>query len=224
MNTAIVPENTIENTTSKAVAQLLLEVRQGGVSDPRVLRAMENIPREMFVPRAFRERAFENVALPIGHQQTVSQPAVVALMSEALNVTDRHKVLEIGTGSGYQAAILAKLCRRLYTVERHPPLLQSAEAKFKELRLTNITSLLRDGTMGWPEQAPFDRIMMTCAAIDIPTQLVEQLAEGGIMVLPVGLEDHDQRLIKLTRTHDGAETEDLGPVKFVPLLPGVEKT
>lgn len=212
-----------ENTTDMtAAAQLLLEVRQGGITDPRVLGAMESIPRNMFIPPAFKDRAFENVALPIGRHQTVSQPAVVAQMTEALEVTDRTKVLEIGTGSGYQAAILAKLCRRLYTVERHPPLLKTAEAKFKELRLMNITSLLRDGTMGWPEQAPFDRIMMTCAAIDIPAQLVDQLAIGGIMVLPVGLEDHDQRLVKLVRTEEGAETHDLGAVKFVPLLPGVE--
>ena len=215
-------ETARENEDAFAAAQLLLEVCQAGITDTRVLKAMEIIPRQIFVPRAFRERAFENVALPIGHHQTVSQPAVVAIMTQALDVSERTKVLEIGTGSGYQAAILAKLCRRLYTVERHQPLLKSAEAKFKELRLMNITSLLRDGTKGWIEQAPFDRIMMTCAAIDIPTQLVEQLAIGGIMVLPVGVEDHDQRLIKLTRTEEGAETEDLGGVRFVPLLPGVE--
>ncbi len=208
--------------TMTAAARLLLEIRQAGITDKRVLHAMESIPRDRFIPRAFRERAHDNVALPIGRQQTISQPALVALMTQALEVGDRMKVLEIGTGSGYQAAILAKLCRRLYTVERHPPLLKDAEAIFKTLRLTNITSLLRDGTMGWQEQAPFDRIMMTCAALDIPKQLIDQLTIGGIMVLPVGLEDHDQRLIKLVRTHDGAETEDLGGVRFVPLLHGVE--
>ena len=205
-----------------AKARLILEVRQGGVTDDTVLRAMESIPRPLFVPQAFKERSFENVALPIGRHQTVSQPVVVGLMTQALDLNDRMKVLEIGTGSGYQAAILSKLCRRLYTMERHPPLLEEAEARFRELRLTNVTAVLADGSMGWKEQAPFDRIMLTAAALDIPAQLVDQLAIGGIMVLPVGLDDSDQRLVKLTKTEDGAETEDLGGVRFVPLLPGVE--
>ncbi|MBT3559059.1 MAG: protein-L-isoaspartate(D-aspartate) O-methyltransferase [Rhodospirillales bacterium] len=205
-----------------AKARLILEVRQGGVTDDTVLRAMESIPRPLFVPQAFQERSFENVALPIGRHQTVSQPVVVGLMTQALDLNDRMKVLEIGTGSGYQAAILSKLCRRLYTMERHPPLLEEAEARFRELRLTNVTAVLADGSMGWKEQAPFDRIMLTAAALDIPAQLVDQLAIGGIMVLPVGLDDSDQRLVKLTKTEDGAETEDLGGVRFVPLLPGVE--
>ena len=205
-----------------AKARLILEVRQGGVTDDTVLRAMESIPRPLFVPQAFQERSSENVALPIGRHQTVSQPVVVGLMTQALDLNDRMKVLEIGTGSGYQAAILSKLCRRLYTMERHPPLLEEAEARFRELRLTNVTAVLADGSMGWKEQAPFDRIMLTAAALDIPAQLVDQLAIGGIMVLPVGLDDSDQRLVKLTKTEDGAETEDLGGVRFVPLLPGVE--
>ena len=205
-----------------AKARLILEVRQGGVTDDTVLRAMESIPRPLFVPQAFQERSFENVALPIGRHQTVSQPVVVGLMTQALDLNDRMKVLEIGTGSGYQAAILSKLCRRLYTMERHPPLLEEAEARFRELRLTNVTAVLADGSMGWKEQAPFDRIMLTAADLDIPAQLVDQLAIGGIMVLPVGLDDSDQRLVKLTNTEDGAETEDLGGVRFVPLLPGVE--
>lgn len=205
-----------------AKARLILEVRQGGVTDPRVLAAMESIPRPMFVPQAFKERSFENVALPIGRHQTVSQPMVVGLMTQALELNDRMKVLEIGTGSGYQAAILSKLCRRLYTMERHPPLLEDAEVRFRELRLTNVTAVLGDGSKGWKEQAPFDRIMLTAAAIDIPAQLVDQLAVGGIMVLPVGLDASDQRLIKLIKTENGAETEDMGGVRFVPLLPGVE--
>lgn len=183
---------------------------------------MESIPRPLFVPQPFQDKSFENVALPIGRHQTVSQPLVVGLMTQALGLSDRMKVLEVGTGSGYQAAILAKLCRRLYTMERHPPLLEAAEIRFKELRLTNVTAILGDGSRGWKEQAPFDRIMLTAAALDIPAQLVDQLAVGGIMVLPVGLDDSDQRLIKLVKTADGAETEDLGGVRFVPLLPGVE--
>ncbi|MBT7504732.1 MAG: protein-L-isoaspartate O-methyltransferase, partial [Rhodospirillales bacterium] len=132
-----------------AKARLILEVRQGGVTDDTVLRAMESIPRPLFVPQAFQERSFENVALPIGRHQTVSQPVVVGLMTQALDLNDRMKVLEIGTGSGYQAAILSKLCRRLYTMERHPPLLEEAEARFRELRLTNVTAVLAAGSMGW---------------------------------------------------------------------------
>ena len=203
-------------------AKLILDLRQAGVTDDRIIDVMESIPREMFVPEALRRNAYDDSALPIGHHQTVSQPSVVARMTQALEVGDRMKVLEIGTGSGYQAAILARLCRRLYTVERHPPLLEDAEERFRELRLTNVTSILGDGSRGWPEQAPFERIMLTAAALDIPAQLVDQLAPGGIMVLPVGLDDEDQRLIRLVKHDEGAETEDLGPVRFVPLLPGVE--
>lgn len=206
----------------EGIARLVLEVRQAGVTDPRILAAMESVPRHLFVPKTFRAKTYEDVALPIGRHQTVSQPSVVGRMTEALEVGDRMKVLEIGTGSGYQAAILVRLCRRLYTVERHPPLLEEAEARFAELRLMNVTSVLGDGSHGWPEQAPFDRIMLTAAALDIPAQLVDQLAPGGIMVLPVGLDDDDQRLVRLVKHDEGAETEDLGAVRFVPLLPGVE--
>jgi len=210
------------HTMEEGLARLILEVRQAGVTDPRVLAAMESTPRHLFVPKTFKAKTYDDVALPIGRHQTVSQPSVVGRMTQALDVGDRMKVLEIGTGSGYQAAILARLCRRLYTVERHPPLLEDAEERFRELRLTNVTSILGDGSHGWPEQAPFERIMLTAAALDIPAQLVDQLATGGIMVLPVGLDDEDQRLIRLVKYNEGAETEDLGPVRFVPLLPGVE--
>lgn len=206
----------------EGAARLILEVRQAGVTDPKLLAAMESVPRHLFVPKTFKAKTYDDVALPIGRHQTVSQPSVVGRMTQALEVGDRMKVLEVGTGSGYQAAILARLCRRLYTVERHPPLLEIAEDRFQELRLMNITSILGDGSHGWPEQAPFDRIMLTAAALDIPSQLVDQLAPGGIMVLPVGLDDDDQRLIRLVKHDEGAETEDLGAVRFVPLLPGVE--
>ncbi len=207
----------------EGAARLILEVRQAGITDARVLDAMERTPRHMFVPKTFQAKTYEDVALPIGRHQTVSQPSVVGRMTQALEVGDRMKVLEVGTGSGYQAAILARLCRRLYTVERHPSLLEEAEERFRELRLTNVTSILGDGSHGWPEQAPFERIMLTAAALDIPAQLVDQLAPEGIMVLPVGLDDDDQRLIRLIKHDDqGAETEDLGPVRFVPLLPEVE--
>ena len=201
--------------------RLVLELRRGGITDTRVLAAIERIPREVFVPEAFRDQAYENITLPIGHQQTISQPLVVAQMTQALEVGERAKVLEIGTGSGYQAAILAKLCRRLYTVERYPELLDAAQARLESLRLTNITTRCADGNVGWPEQAPFDRIMLTAAADEIPNVLVEQLAVGGVMVLPVGADGGQQNLVRLRRHADGVDHEDLGPVRFVPLVAGL---
>jgi protein-L-isoaspartate(D-aspartate) O-methyltransferase len=186
------------------------------------LAAIEKIPRDMFVAPPFLDQAYENRALPIGRGQTVSQPLVVGLMTQALAVTDRMKVLEVGTGSGYQAAVLAQLCRRVYTIERHKPLLLEAEERFKRLRIHNITAKLGDGARGWPEQAPFERIMVTAAAHDIPPILVEQLAVGGIMVLPLG-DAHalEQDLIKITKGADGLHIDHLGPVRFVPLVEGV---
>jgi protein-L-isoaspartate(D-aspartate) O-methyltransferase len=204
------------------IARLLSELRRHGVRDERVLAAMERVPRDLFVPGPFLDQAFENRALPLDCGQTVSQPLVVALMSQALDVTDRMKVLEIGTGSGYQATVLSVLCRRLYTIERHKPLLKQAEQRFRTLRIHNITTWYGDGTRGWPEQAPFERIMVTAAAHDIPPVLVSQLAVGGIMVLPVG-DSHgqDQDLVKVTRTHHGLDIQHLGPVRFVPLVEGL---
>ncbi len=205
-------------------ALLILELRQGGVTDRKVVDAMERVPREMFVPDALREQAYENIALPIGHHQTVSQPLTVGLMTQALNLSDRMKVLEIGTGSGFQSAVLASLCRRLYTIERYRELSRGAEQRFEKLRLTNITTKVGDGSLGWKEQAPFERIIVTAAAHDIPPVLVEQLAIGGIMVVPVndGRDEHDQRLLRVTRTEEGVETEELGITLFVPLVEGDE--
>ena len=203
---------------------LILELRQVGVTDAKVLATIERTPRDMFLPEPFKPRAFENVALPIGHHQTVSQPGVVGLMTQELEVTERHKVLEIGTGSGYQAIILAKLCQRLYTIERHSELLKLAQTRFDHMKLTNITAIAGDGAGGWPEQAPFERILVAAAAADVPPVLFNQLAIGGIMVVPVGLDEKDQRLVKVTRTGDGAETRDLGPTRFVPLVDGLVST
>ncbi len=203
--------------------RLVLELRRGGVTDTRVLGAIERVPRDVFVPEAFRDQAYENITLPIGHQQTISQPLIVALMSQALDVGERHKVLEIGTGSGYQAAILSKLCRRLYTVERYAELLTIAEGRLAQLRLSNITARAGDGSKGWPEQAPFDRIMVTAAAAAIPEALVSQLRVGGLMVLPVGSTNGEQRLIRIRRLEGGHDREDLGPVRFVPLVAGLPK-
>ena len=200
--------------------QLVLELRQNGITDDKLIEVMERLPRDMFVPQAFQARAYENLALPIGYHQTVSQPHVVALMTQALELNDRCKVLEIGTGSGYQAAVLAPLCRRLYSIERHKGLHLEAEERFKHLRIHNITTRFGDGSKGWPEQAPFDRIIVTAAAIDIPPVLVEQLAIGGIMVVPIGDDQHDQRLVKVVRTETDTVISDLGWVRFVPFVEG----
>lgn len=198
--------------------RLVLDLRRGGVSDRRVLAAIERIPREIFVPEALRHQAYENVALPIGHQQTISQPVVVGKMTQALEVGDRHKVLEIGTGSGYQAAVLACLCRRLYTIERHRDLLREAEGRLAKLHMSNVTTRFGDGSRGWPEQAPFDRIMVTAAADEVPPALIEQLAVGGIMVAPITGTDGSQRLYRLRRTEEGVVTDELDLVRFVPLV------
>lgn len=209
--------------TAPKVLRLLMELRGLGVSDARVLGALERVPREIFVPAAFKDQAYENVALPIGHGQTISQPLVVALMTEALEVGERHKVLEIGTGSGYQTAVLARLCRRVFSIERHRALLKEAEKRFAELRLHNVTSRFGDGTKGWPEQAPFDRIIVTAAAPELPGKLLSSLAEGGVLVAPVGEERRDQRLIRIRRKDGSSITEELGPVRFVPLVQGLPR-
>ena len=199
--------------------RLIMELRGQGITDPDVLAALERVPREKFVPSAFRARAHDNAALPIGQGQTISQPAVVGFMTKELELEKRMKVLEIGTGSGYQAAVLAGLCRRVYTVERLRGLLREAEKRFAELRLSNITTRWDDGSKGWPEVAPFERIIVTAAAVDVPPVLLEQLAPGGIMILPVGGEEEDQQLLKCRRRGDGVDYETLWPVRFVPLLP-----
>lgn len=209
--------------TVPKVVRLIMELRGAGITDARVLGAIERVPREVFVPDAFKDRAWENTALPIGHGQTISQPLVVAMMSQALEVSDRHKVLEIGTGSGYQAAVLARLCRRLFTIERHRSLLKVAEQRFAALRLHNVTTRVGDGSKGWPEQAPFDRIIVTAAAPDVAGALLESLAEGGVLVAPVGEERRDQRLVRVRRQGDQFPIEELGPVRFVPLVEGLPR-
>ncbi|MFV3130067.1 protein-L-isoaspartate(D-aspartate) O-methyltransferase [Niveispirillum sp. KHB5.9] len=202
--------------------RLLMLLRRQGVTDVNVLRAIELIPRELFVPRPFRDQAYEDTALPIGHGQTISQPQVVGLMTQALELTDRHKVLEIGTGSGYQAAILAKVARRVYTIERHRPLALEAEQRFTALRLHNMTARVGDGIKGWPEAAPFERILVTAGCIgNPPPELVEQLAVGGIMVIPLGPDHRALNVVRIRRDVDGLKREVLWPVRFVPLLPDV---
>jgi protein-L-isoaspartate(D-aspartate) O-methyltransferase len=203
--------------------RLLMELRRNGIADDRVLGAIERVPREKFVPATFLDQAYENVALPIGNGQTISQPYVVARMTEALEVGDRHKVFEIGTGSGYQTAVLARLCRRVFSIERHRPLLREAELRLTELRLNNVTLRYGDGTKGWAEQAPFERIIVTAAAAQLPPQLTDSLAVGGILVAPIGEERRDQRLLRIRRGESGFTTEELGIVRFVPLVAGLPR-
>ncbi|MDE3037606.1 MAG: protein-L-isoaspartate(D-aspartate) O-methyltransferase, partial [Pseudomonadota bacterium] len=166
--------------------RLLMQLRNSGISDTHVLSAIENVPRERFVEETFTEHAWDDTALPIACSQTISQPTVVAWMTWALAVEPRMRVLEIGTGSGYQTAILSRLTRRVYTIERHRELLAQAETRFKELKLNNIVTKYGDGSKGWKEAAPFERIIVTAAAGEIPAILLEQLTPGGVMVLPVG--------------------------------------
>lgn len=203
--------------------QFLYALRSRGVTDKRVLAAMEEIDRGAFVRGLFAERAYEDMPLPITCGQTISQPSVVGLMTQALHVTPRDKVLEIGTGSGYQAAILAKLARRVYTIDRHRRLVQEARAIFERLNLHTITAIIADGTYGLPDQAPFDKIIVTAAAEDPPGPLLAQLKIGGIMVLPVGQSDAVQSLIRVRKTPDGLEYDELRDVRFVPLLEGLGK-
>ena len=199
---------------------LIMELRRFWVSDTSVLSAIELTPRELFMPEVLRDRAYDNVALPIDCGQTISQPLVVGVMTQALRVEERMRVLEVGTGSGYQSAILSRLCRRVYTIERYKRLMTQAEKRFAELGLTNITTRVGDGSKGWPEQAPIGRILVTAAAADVPPALADQLDEGGIMIVPVGEEYGDQQVLRVTRTADGFDHEQLLPVRFVPLVEG----
>lgn len=201
--------------------QFLYALRSRGVRDRHVLTAMEKIDRGLFVEGVFAARAYEDVPLPIACGQTISQPSIVGLMSQAAQIGPRHHVLEVGTGAGYQAAILSLLARRVWTVERHKPLSLAAQRRFAKLDLTNITALTGDGSHGLPDQAPFDRILVTAAAEDPPGPLLAQLRDGGIMVVPVGQSDAVQSLIKVTRTGSGFEYEELRNVRFVPLVEGI---
>ncbi|MBC6436651.1 MAG: protein-L-isoaspartate(D-aspartate) O-methyltransferase [Rhodobacteraceae bacterium] len=201
--------------------QFLFALRSKGVTDSRTLGAMEKIDRGHFVRGHFADRAYDDIPLPISYGQTISQPSVVGLMTQALNVRPRDKVLEVGTGSGYQAAVLGHLARRVYSVDRHHGLIQEAGGRLSDGDIYNVTLLTRDGCFGLPEQAPFDRIMVTAAAEDPPAPLLAQLKEGGIMVVPVGQSDTLQRLIKIIRTGDRLDYHELLPVRFVPLIEGV---
>ena len=201
--------------------QFLYALRSNLVTDSRVLMAMEKIDRGPFIRGIFAARAYEDMPLPIACGQTISQPSIVGLMTQALQVSARDTVLEVGTGSGYQAAILSQLARRVYTVDRHRRLVREAREIFDALQLTNITAFTADGSFGLPDQAPFDRILVTAAAEDPPGPLLAQLKIGGIMVLPVGQSDTVQSLIRVTRHDTGFDYDELRPVRFVPLVEGL---
>ena len=213
----------MSDALSEQKMRFMFALRSKGVTDNRVLTAMETIDRGQFVRGLFAERAYEDTPLPTACGQTISQPSVVGLMTQALDVTPRDKVLEVGTGSGYQAAILSTLARRVYTVERHRRLVAEAKTLFQQMDLSNVTAFTADGSHGLPDQAPFDRIILTAAAEDAPGPLLAQLKVGGIMVLPVGQSDAVQSMIKVTRTEDGFDYQELRPVRFVPLLEGIAR-
>jgi len=199
---------------------LIMQLRRRGISDTRVLRAMELVPRDLFVDPAFSDQAYSDTALPIDCGQTISQPYVVAYMTEKLDLEPGHKVLEIGTGSGYQAAVLSHLCRRVYTVERYRELQKAASDRLQALGIGNVTTIIGDGRLGWPPQAPFDRIIVTAASEEVPETLIEQLKVGGRMIVPLGKTRETQFLMQLDKSDDGIEQTELLPVRFVPLVKG----
>jgi protein-L-isoaspartate(D-aspartate) O-methyltransferase len=200
--------------------ELVAALRRRGIADERVLAAMRDVPREAFVEPGHCDLAYADKALPIACGQTISQPYVVAYMTEKLALDAEHEVLEIGTGSGYQAAILAALCRHVYTIERHAALHEAALARFARLGIRNITAIVGDGTAGWPEPRSFDRIIVTAAARQPPEALLEQLKPGGRMIMPLGSRLFRQRLVQFDMGPRGAVQEDLLPVRFVPLIAG----
>ena len=200
--------------------EFLLTLRRRGIADQGVLRAMDEVPRERFVEPTFAGSAYADQALPIACGQTISQPYVVAYMTEQLEMESHHRVLEVGTGSGYQAAVLSHLAREVVSVERYRTLAEEARARLKALAYENVDIVVGDGFAGVPDRAPYDRIIVTAAAETIPQALLDQLADGGIMILPLGSHDGSQHIIKLTKSVTGIRRENLIPVRFVPMLPG----
>jgi protein-L-isoaspartate(D-aspartate) O-methyltransferase len=200
--------------------EFLLTLRRRGIADQAVLRAMDEVPRERFVDAGFLRSAYADQALPIACGQTISQPYVVAYMTEHLAMQPHHRVLEIGTGSGYQAAVLSRLAREVVTVERYRTLADQAQERLRSLGYDNVDVVVGDGFTGVPGRAPYDRIIVTAAAELVPETLLDQLVENGVMVLPLGSQDGSQHLIKLTKSQTGTRRENLIPVRFVPMLPG----
>jgi protein-L-isoaspartate(D-aspartate) O-methyltransferase len=200
--------------------EFLLTLRRRGISDQAVLRAMDEVPRDRFVEASFMDRAYADQALPIDCGQTISQPYVVAYMTEQLALQPHHRVLEVGTGSGYQAAVLSRLAREVVSVERYRTLADTARERLKSLGYNNVEIVAGDGFAGVPGRAPYDRIIVTAAAETLPQTLVDQLADDGIMILPLGSHEGSQHLIKLTKSQTGTRRENLIAVRFVPMLPG----
>ena len=201
-----------------------MSLRQAGVTDAKIIAAFERIPRDFFVPSTFRDRSYDETALPIGMGQTISDPNVVARMISALGIGKRLKVLEIGTGSGYQTAILTQLYRRVYSIERHASLLADAEARLAAVKCFNVTTQLGDGQKGWPVQSPFDRIIIAASSQNIPDILLGQLAEDGVMVSPIGPVHGVQRVMRIAKNRDGVDVQDLFDARFLPLIGGMPET
>jgi protein-L-isoaspartate(D-aspartate) O-methyltransferase len=207
----------IENDISK----LILELTKNGINDLRVLKCIEEIPRSIFIESSIKSKSNLNIALPIECGQTISQPLVVAFMSQSLNLNKKIRILEIGTGSGYQTSILSKLVRFVYTIERYETLKKIAERKFKDLGFKNIFCKHADGGLGWKDQAPFDRIIVTASAPEIPITLLKQLNNNGIMIIPIGEDNNDQILTLVRKNNEGyVFKSNLMKVRFVPLLEG----
>jgi protein-L-isoaspartate(D-aspartate) O-methyltransferase len=200
--------------------EFLLTLRRRGIGDHAVLRAMDEVPREQFVEAEFTDNAYADQALPIACGQTISQPYVVAYMTEQLAIRPHHRVLEVGTGSGYQAAVLSRLAREVVSIERYRTLAEQARERLRALGYDNVDVVVGDGFAGVPARAPYDRIIVTAAAATLPQTLIDQLADNGVMLLPLGPRDGTQHIIKLTKSQTGIARENLIPVRFVPLLPG----
>jgi protein-L-isoaspartate(D-aspartate) O-methyltransferase len=206
--------------SSLELINLIMQLRKHGIHDTRVLRAMELVPREAFVEEAFIDQAYADTALPLACGQTISQPYIVAYMTQSLGPEPGDTVLEIGTGSGYQAAVLSHLCRQVLTIERYKELQKSASKQFEKLGINNVITIIGDGWLGWPPQAPYDRIIVTAAAPEAPKALLEQLKPGGRMVMPLGETRETQHLVQIDKTKDGLEYKEFLPVRFVPLVKG----
>ncbi len=214
----------LERNDEAERAAFILDLRRLGVQDVAVLRALEVVPRPLFVDPQFRALAYNNVVFPLSCGQTMSQPGLVARMTGFLNITPEHVVLEVGTGSGYQAAVLTHLSSRVVTVDRYRRLVSEAQARFEVLGLRNLTAYVGDGFLGMPARAPFDRIMVTASAADIPPALIEQLKYGGVLVMPIGAPDEEQVLVRFVKQQSGNVRTELMPVRFPPLVHGVAAT
>jgi protein-L-isoaspartate(D-aspartate) O-methyltransferase len=203
--------------------EFMLTLRRRGITDAAVLRAMDEVPREMFMPEKLRDQAYQDHAMPIECGQTISQPYVVAYMTELLELQPQHRVLEIGTGSGYQAAVISRIASQVVSIERYRTLAESARKALDRIGYTNVEVIVGDGFEGARHRAPFDRIIVTAAAEEVPQALLDQLAEGGILVLPLGPHSGPQQIVRLRKSGEGVTREELIAVRFVPLLPGQAK-